>query len=180
MISLQVNAVNGTIQSMAMLLSPMLSGALLSVASIEVVFFVDVITAAFAIITLLLFVHVPPHERATARKPKGYFQDLGEGLKFVINYRFIRDCFIYCAVIFIFVSPVAFLTPLQVTRSFGPEVWRLTFAEVALAGGMLRRTLMTTGRFKKNIYNWFSILIFGIATIGLGLVNIFGFILYLQ
>ncbi len=172
----KVNAVNGTIQSMAMLLSPMLSGALLSVASIEVVFFVDVITAAFAIITLLLFVHVPPHERATARKPKGYFQDLGEGLKFVINYRFIRDCFIYCAVIFIFVSPVAFLTPLQVTRSFGPEVWRLTFAEVALAGGMILGGLIMTawGGLKNKIYTiGFSILIFGIATIGLGLVNVF-------
>ena len=57
----KVNATNGSIQSMVTLLSPMVSGALLSVTSLEVIFFIDVITAAIAVTITALFLKVPPH-----------------------------------------------------------------------------------------------------------------------
>ena len=57
----KVNAINGTIQSTMTLLSPMLSAALLTVASIEAIFFVDVVTAALAVTILLGFLRVPTH-----------------------------------------------------------------------------------------------------------------------
>lgn len=34
-------------------------------------------------------------------------------------------------------APAAFLTPLQVTRTFGDEVWRLTAIEIAFSVGMM-------------------------------------------
>lgn len=37
----------------------------------------------------------------------------------------------------ILAAPAAFLTPLQVTRSFGNDVWRLTAIEITFALGML-------------------------------------------
>ena len=51
----KVNAINRTIQSSMTLLSPMLSATLLTVASIEAIFFIDVVTAAIAIAILLAF-----------------------------------------------------------------------------------------------------------------------------
>ncbi len=45
----KINATNTSIQSMAMLIAPMISGMLLVVASIETIFFIDVITAAIAV-----------------------------------------------------------------------------------------------------------------------------------
>lgn len=51
----KVNGVNGSIQAVIMFVSPMVSAALLTMASIEAIFFIDVITAAIAIFTLLAF-----------------------------------------------------------------------------------------------------------------------------
>ena len=54
-----------------MLLSPMVSGALLSMTTIEVIFFIDVVTAAMAVLTLLFFLKVPPHEKALSGSGRG-------------------------------------------------------------------------------------------------------------
>ena len=40
----KVNGINSSVQSVIMLLSPMVSGALLSMTTIEVIFFIDVVT----------------------------------------------------------------------------------------------------------------------------------------
>ncbi len=173
---LRVNAVNGTIQSITMLASPMLSGALLTFASLEIIFFIDVVTAALAIFILLLFVKVPAHERALTKQSVGYFHDLREGLKYIKNHIFVKEYFFFCAVFFIFISPVAFLTPLQVARSFGEEVWRLTAIEISFAVGMTVGGIIMSawGGLKNRIYTIaFSILLFGITTIALGIVTAF-------
>ena len=47
--SSQVNATNTSIQSAVMLVSPMLSGALLAMTGIEAIFFIDVITALIGV-----------------------------------------------------------------------------------------------------------------------------------
>jgi DHA3 family macrolide efflux protein-like MFS transporter len=75
----KVNAVNGSIQSMTMLLSPMLSGVLLANAPIETIFFIDVVTAAIAIAILLFFLDVPAHARALESQAISYFADMRKG-----------------------------------------------------------------------------------------------------
>lgn len=63
----KVNATNGTIQSLITLLSPVLSGALLTMAGIEIIFLIDVFTAAIAVSILQLCLHIPPHPKAVSR-----------------------------------------------------------------------------------------------------------------
>lgn len=65
----KVNATNSSIQSLVTLVAPMLSGALLTMTTIEVIFFIDVITAAIAVSILLLFLHVPVHAKALFNTP---------------------------------------------------------------------------------------------------------------
>ena len=64
----KVNGVNGSIQAIIMFVSPMVSAALLATTAIEIIFFIDVITAAIAIVTMLSFVKISVHEKAAENR----------------------------------------------------------------------------------------------------------------
>jgi len=172
----KVNATNSSIQSMMMLLAPILSGALLSVASIEAIFFVDVITAFVAVLTLSLFLHVPPHSKAITTEKTSYFTDLKEGFRYINSHGFVKAFFIFAIVFHILVAPSAFLTPLQVSRSFGNDVWRLTAIEIFFAGGMLGGgvLMLSWGGFKNKVFTMVSAnIVIGLFTMLLGVTSIF-------
>lgn len=169
----KVNGINSSIQSLVMLISPMLSGALLTLATIETIFLIDVITAAIAVSILLLFLHVPAHAKALANQRISYFEDLREGIVYIKNHDYVRTFFMFNIFFFILIAPAAFLTPLQVARSFGSDVWRLTAIEVTFSIGMMAGGIFMAswGGFKNKVHTMiFSNLIIGTATFGLGLV----------
>lgn len=172
----KVNATNGSIQSLVMLISPMLSGALLTMASIEAIFFIDVVTAAIGVSTLLLFLHVPVHAKAMEKQATGYFSDMAEGFNYIKNHEYVKKFFIFCAFFFVLVSPAAFLTPLQVSRTFGNDVWRLTAVEITFSAGMMVGGIIMAywGGFKNKIHTMtMSCIIIGISTFALGVIPIF-------
>ncbi|WP_025708741.1 MFS transporter, partial [Paenibacillus graminis] len=103
----KVNGTNGSIQALIMLLSPMLSGALLTVASIEVIFFIDVITAALAVAAMLLFVKVPLHAKAAAEQTLSYFSDMRLGFSYIKQHSYIRTFFIFMAFFLVLAGPGA-------------------------------------------------------------------------
>lgn len=80
-----------------MLVSPMVSGALLTMASIETIFFIDVITAAIAIFTLLAFLKIPAHAKALQKQTTSYFTDLQEGFSYIRNHDFLKKFFMFFA-----------------------------------------------------------------------------------
>lgn len=133
----RVNAANQTVQSFTMLLSPIVSGALMTVSSIENIFFIDVFTALLAIVVLLLFLKVPVHARAMEKIKTSYFLDMREGLSYIRGHSFIKQFLMFSAVSLFLASPTIFLTTLQVPRIYGPEVWRLTLMEIAFSVGMM-------------------------------------------
>lgn len=172
----KVNATNGSIQAMVMLVSPMLSGALLSMATIETIFFIDVITAVIAVSILSLFLHVPIHAKARERQTTSYFSDMHEGFNYIRNHAYIKRFFLFCAIFFFLVAPAAFLTPLQVVRSFGDDVWRLTAIEITFSiGMMLGGVIMASwGGFKNRIHSMtLASLLIGVCTFSLGVVPVF-------
>ena len=179
----KVNAINSSIQSIVTLAAPLLSGALLSITTIEVIFFIDVITAALAILILLLFLHVPAHARALEKQSVGYFKDMREGINYVKNHKFIMTIFIFCAIYFVLVSPLSFLTPLQVARSFGDEVWRLSATEISFSIGMILGGIIMAswGGFKNKLHTMvLSNFVIAICTFALGIVSIFWIYLFLM
>ena len=172
----KVNATNGSIQAMVMLVSPMLSAALLTMATIETIFFIDVITAAIAVLVLFLFLHVPVHAKAQAKQTTSYFSDMREGFTYIRNHEYIKRFFLFCAVFFFLAAPVAFLTPLQVARSFGSDVWRLTAIEITFSLGMMVGGVIMAswGGFKNKIHSMtLSTLVIGAGTFALGVIPIF-------
>lgn len=172
----KANGINGSIQSLVTLLSPLLSGALLTLASIEAIFFIDVITALIAIAILLLWLPIPTHAGALEKAPVSYFKDMTAGLRYINEHGFIKTLFLFCGIYFVLVAPLAFLTPLQVTRSFGAEVWRLTAIEVAFSLGMMAGGLLIAvwGGFKNRVHTMaLSSLVVAACTFALGIVPIF-------
>ncbi|NPV92166.1 MAG: MFS transporter [Firmicutes bacterium] len=173
---IQVNATNSSIQSLVMLVSPMLSGVLLTMASIEAIFFIDVATAAIAVSLLLLFVHVPVHAKALNRQAVSYFSDMRAGFDYIKNHAYVKHFFWFCAIFFILVAPAAFLTPLQVARSFGSDVWRLTAIEITFSVGMILGGLMMAswGGFKNKVHSMIlSNLAMAVGTVALGVIPVF-------
>jgi DHA3 family macrolide efflux protein-like MFS transporter len=172
----RVNGINSSIQSLVILVSPMLSGVMLTVAAIEAVFFVDVVTAAVAVSIMILFLHVPAHGKALQDQKLNYLGDMYEGIKYIKNHNFIKTLFIFCAVYFILIAPLAFLTPLQVARSFGNDVWRLTIIEVVYALGMMLGGLIMAswGGLKNKLHTMvLSTFVIAVSTFVLGLIHVF-------
>lgn len=176
-----VNATNSSIQSLVMLVSPMVSGALLTMATIESIFFIDVVTAAIAVLIMLLFLHVPSHGKALSKQASSYFIDMHEGFIYIRNHPFIKAFCIFNIVYFILIAPSAFLTPLQVTRSFGSDVWRLTAIEVIFSIGMMAGGIIMAswGGFKNRIHTMsLSNFIIGFCTFMLGITPVFWIYLF--
>ncbi len=169
----KVNGTNGSIQALVMLVSPMISGALLTMATIETIFFIDVVTAAIAVAIMLMFLKVPAHARAMQKEKISYFTDLNAGFAYIKNHAFVKQFFLYNAFFLVFVAPVAFLTPLQVTRTFGNDVWRLTAIEMIFAIGMMLGGMIIAswGGFKNKVHTMtLSVLITGACTFALGVI----------
>lgn len=176
----RVNGINGTIQSANMLVAPMLSGALLSVMSLEHIFFIDVGTALVAIVLLVFFLKVAPHQREAETEASGYIGEMLAGFRYIRNHRYLIPLFVFYGILMFLVTPGALLSPLQVTRSFGPDVWRLTAIEVVFSAGMLAGGILISvfGGFRNRIKTMvISNLVMAICTLGLGFAP--WFVLYL-
>ena len=172
----KVNATNGSIQSLIMLIAPMISGGLLSVATIETIFFIDVITAAIAVFTLFIFLKIPVHAKAMEKQTTSYFHDMREGYNYIKNHKYVKKFFIFCAFLYFLAAPPSFLTPLQVTRSFGEDVWRLTAIEIAFSIGMMMGGIVMAywGGFKNRVHTIvFGGIIMGACGLAFGAIPIF-------
>lgn len=172
----RINGINGSVQSLLSLVSPALAGALYgAVGSLELIFFLDVITAAIAIFILLRFLKIPArHREASAHT--GYFSEIREGVGYVRRNAYLAKLFLFSIVIYLCTAPVAFLTPLQTVRSYGEEVWRLTGIEIAFSAGMLLGGVMisTLGNLKNRVISMaLSLCALGVFTILLGMGNPF-------
>jgi len=176
----KVNGINGSIQAVIMFVAPMVSAALLTMATLEMIFFIDVITAVIAIVTLLGFLKISVHEKASMQQTTSYLDDFKQGVSYIQNNHFLKKFFMYFAVFFVLMAPAAFLTPLQVTRSFGDDVWRLTAIEIAFSIGMMAggAIIASWGGFQNKVRTMtFATMLMGLCTFALGIVPIFWFYL---
>lgn len=172
----KVNATHGSIQSLVMLLAPFLSVILLKSFPLAAIFFIDVVTAAAAIFILMLFLKVPVREHAPERLAAGYFDDMKKGIRYIRTHTFLRSFFFFNGIFTFLVAPAAFLTPLQVARSFGEDYGYLMGIEVAFSVGMMAGGIIMAswGGFKNKIHTMFAgFLIMAVCTLALGIVPAF-------
>ncbi|WP_010256542.1 MFS transporter [Treponema primitia] len=178
----RVNGINSSVNSLSSLLAPMLSGALLSFSRIEYIFFIDVATAVIGINIVFIFVHIPGETQSLWKKAAGtnsrsYFEDLKKGCRYMLDHGFIKRMFIFSVFFFLLITPGVFLTPLQIARKFGGEVWRLSVMEILFSAGMILGGLLISvwGGFKNRVRTMaFACFLFGCGDICLGLVPHYG------
>ncbi|MCM3799721.1 MFS transporter [Caldibacillus thermoamylovorans] len=169
----KVNGINGSIQAIIMFVSPLVSAALLGMATMEIIFFIDVVTAAIAIGTLLIFLKIPLHEKAKDKQTTSYLSDFKLGLQYVNSHDFLKKFFLFFALFMVLMAPASFLTPLQVARSFGDDVWRLTAIEIVFSIGMMAggAIIAAWGGFSNKVKTMgFATVIMGVCTFALGSV----------
>lgn len=175
---MKINGINSTLSSMMMFISPAVSGAVLSVASLEVTLLIDVVTAVIGVgITWTIF--VKPYER-TRQMGNSYLEEIKSGFRYLKENRFIKRLLIFQLIVLFLISPSAFLTPLMVSRRFGAEVWRLTASEMTYSLGMVLGGLLIAswGGFKNKLNTTLLAgAVYGLLMIGLGSAPVF--LLYL-
>lgn len=170
----RVNGLRSSLQSVMLLVSPMLAGVLYSLAPLEYIFFIDVITAAIAV-PILLSIRMPEQQKKETHA-NGYFGGLRLGFRYIRSHSFVRVFILFFAAFQVLVVPVALLTPLQVTRSFGKADWLLPAMEIAFSGGMLLGGLTMTawGGFKNRAHTMIIAgLVLGLLTFALGFVPLY-------
>ncbi|MCL2765132.1 MAG: MFS transporter [Treponema sp.] len=200
----RINGFQGSIQAFITIASPMLGGVLMTLAPLHTLFLLDVVTACIGISIVGFLVKIQKDykieteadetkgtsnepERAkfpgTSNEPErakfpgtSYFYELKEGFLYLKKHGYLLTLIIISALFLILFSPAALLTPLQVTRNFGADVWRLSAIEIifslgALAGGII---IGLWGGFKNRIYTMaFSCALCGLFAVGLGIVPSF-------
>jgi MFS transporter, DHA3 family, macrolide efflux protein len=176
---MRVNGINSSVGSVMMLVSPAISGILLSLYGLAATLFLDFATATLAVV-ILSFLPVTPRKRKEEESEPNIFDDLKEGLNYAKKNVLIKSLLIFYALFFFLITPAAFLTPLMVQRTFGSDVWRLTANEIAWSVGCLIGGIIvsTTGGFKNRIFTMgFSCMAFGFLFAFLGVAG--NFTLYL-
>jgi MFS transporter, DHA3 family, macrolide efflux protein len=185
---MRVQGIQSGIQSAFNVLAPIIAAVLIANYSIGSLYYIDFFTAVIGVLTLIFLVHIPKHIGEGQPKTTSGFTDFKAGLNYVSQHRFLIPFFVYLTIVLILVSPVAFLSPLQVVRSFlsfGDPYFRLTMVEVAFSLGMTlgAGVVALWGGFNNRMVTaGLSISLMGFGVMMLGFVNnfyvYFGFMLF--
>ena len=166
----RINGINGSLQALFSLASPVLGALLLSLVPLGAVFFVDIVTAVIAIVIMLTAFVLPEKEKPEAVS-QDYFGEMKEGFRYILKNRFLLEFFAFCVVYFIMMAPAAFLTQVQVVRNYGEGYWHLSVIEVAFSVGMVFGGIGITawGGLKNKVHTVaLAASIMGICTFALG------------
>ncbi len=170
------NGIQSAAQSLTGFAAPMAAGALLTFLPIQTIFFIDVATAAIGIATVFFCVKVAPLAAPAAPREAGlkaYTREMAEGLSFIGKAPWLKLMLISVAAFGILAAPAAMMTPLQVARSFGDDVWRLTAVELAFSIGMMLGGVGVAawGGFKNKAHTMvLACLLFGGCTVLFGVI----------
>jgi len=165
---------NLTLQGVIGIFAPPLGALLLGLLPMQGVLAVDIVTAALAIIPLLLFrVPNPPRQEAQANgtaQKTGYWQDLAQGFRYVVKWPGLLGVILMAMVLNFLLIPASSLQPLVVTKIFNKGVVELGWAETVFGVGMISGGLLlgAWGGFKRKIMTS----LMGVLGISLGILLI--------
>lgn len=171
---MKINGINSSLSSLMMVLAPAVSGGILLFASIEAIFFIDVITAIIGVgITALIVVK---RNRKHKKEVSKAWDDIIKGKDYIKSSKIILPLFLFQIIVIVLVSPAVFLSALLVTRSFGPEIWRLSLCEITFGSGAILGGILISlwGGFQNRIATTLlAAFLYGILMIALGMSGTF-------
>jgi DHA3 family macrolide efflux protein-like MFS transporter len=168
----RVSGANQTLQGIINITAPPLGALLIELISTQNVLFIDVGTAALAIIPLaFIAIPKPPRQIAQANgetEKTTYWQDLRAGFTYVVKWPGLFGLIILAMLLNFLLSPASSLLPLVVTRIFKGGAVELGWVESTFGAGIIIGGILLSvwGGFKRRIVTSFS----GIIGIGLGIL----------
>ena len=177
----RINGINGTLQTLFSMASPVLGALFLSIMPLGQIFFIDIFTAAIAVVVLLVSFKLPEKEESKEPVTTDFFSDLKQGVKYIARTRFLIEFFGFSIIFYIMMAPATFLTQVQVVRNYGDDYWHLSVIEVAFSVGMLMGGIgITLWRgFKNRVHTMLlSIIIMSVCTFALGIRMPFPFYVF--
>ena len=150
---MKVNGLQGSVQSVIMLFSPMLAALLIKTVPFYYIFFIDIITATAAI-AILLLVFRYKHEKQPQAGKSNYLAELKLGLRYIGDRSYLKILFLGFSVFMFLVTPLAFLSPLLVSRTFGEDALLLMGQEICYSVGMILGGVLiaTWGGFRNRVH----------------------------
>lgn len=86
---IKVQGIAQGIQSASMIAMPLLAGLLLAILPLEYILFIDVFTAAIAVILLVFVVKIPRHQGENDSQVIDYFGDIKNGINYAFKHKFV-------------------------------------------------------------------------------------------
>lgn len=146
----KVQGINQTLNSILLLLAPAVGGVILGWVGIVAAFFLDVMTAALAI---LVMSRIPVSRVQNGQSAGSMWADLKDGIDYTFRHPQLRNLILCYLFSFFLITPAAVLSPLLVERTFGSEVWKLTANEMVWTAGSLVGGIFVSlkGEFRNKI-----------------------------
>ncbi|TCO68912.1 MFS transporter [Marinisporobacter balticus] len=162
---MRANSISTSIWCVIQLISPGISGIVMSFMSMSSVFFIDVITAVIGV-SLLSTISMPAR-KSSAEKYKP-IEELKSGIRYILSNRSLKNSILFYSIFSFLVIPASQLTPLLALQTFGNKIWILSTIETSFSIGALLVSLflsykaLSTAPFKLI---GFSATLFGLVMI---------------
>ena len=163
----RVAGLNQSVSGIASIVAPPMGALLIEILPIQYVLGIDIVTAVFAIVPLLVIpVPQPPQQLSRA---KTVLEDLRGGLNYVIEWKGLMIIMVMSLTINLLISPAFSLLPLLITSYFKGGALELAWIQSANGLGMILGGLLLGiwGGFKSRVKTAFvALVIAGVSILG--------------
>lgn len=163
----RVAGLNQSVSGIASIVAPPMGALLIEILPIQYVLGIDIVTAAFAIVPLLV-IHVPQPPKQLS-KAKTVLEDMRGGLNYVIEWKGLLIILVMSLTINLLISPAFSLLPLLITGYFKGGALELAWIQSANGLGMILGGLLLGiwGGFKSRVKTAFvALVIAGFCILG--------------
>jgi DHA3 family macrolide efflux protein-like MFS transporter len=163
----RVAGLNQSVSGIASIVAPPMGALLIEILPIQYVLGIDIVTAVFAIVPLLV-IHVPQPPQQLSRA-KTVLEDLRGGLNYVIEWKGLMIIMVMSLTINLLISPAFSLLPLLITSYFKGGALELAWIQSANGLGMILGGLLLGmwGGFKSRVKTAFvALVIAGVCILG--------------
>ena len=170
----RIGGLNQTVGGAVTIISPPVGALLLQIMPLHWIMMIDVVTAIFSILPLLIIIipqpATPPSEATMAANVSAIWKDMIEGFRYIWNWSGLFWLLIIVMLINFFVNPAMSLIPILVTKQFQGGALELGWLNASWGVGMLIGGLVlgAWGGFRKRTYT----MLMGTFGLGIGILMV--------
>lgn len=170
----RVSGLNQMLQGIVSIAAPPAGALLLGILSMQQVLAIDILTAAVAILCLVM-VTIPQPEKSAGQSGTSALKDMTDGFRYIWSWRGLKLLLVLTGIFNFFLMPAFTLLPILVTRQLGGDVLKLGWLESAFGVGIIAAGLVLSiwGGFRRRMLTvLIGSIVAGMATFSLGFTSL--------